>query len=437
MQAMGGPDSLEQRLDALFAAPEQTSGRHQADITGLIGQYAHGNEPSHHIAYLYNYTGSAWKTQQVLQQIMTELYNDQPDGLCGNEDCGQMSAWYVFSAMGFYPVSPASGIYLIGKPFFPDIELMLENGNTFRISAEKYGEGDYVREMRLNGERYARSWISHEEILAGGELVFVMGRKEEAMEMDVPPFPASPKEKIVTAPWLQQGERSFTDSTRVVLGAGEGLHIYYTLDGNVPDAKAMLYSSPLSIRENTLLRFICLNDDGASSPIVESRFGRLPAGVSARYLSPYSTMYPANDSLTLYDGIRGGRNFRTGEWQGFKEEDVEVVLDLGRMVSLDSLSAGFLQDVGSWIFMPRNVRFYLSRDGEIFQELGLIPNEVDEKIYGGIRQDIGLRFTPRKARYIKLLASNIGYCPVWHPGYPYQGKAWIFIDELYWKEAVP
>lgn len=437
MEAMGGPDSLEHRLDALFSAPEKTSGRQQADITGLIGQYAHGNEPSHHIAYLYNYAGSPWKAQDVLQQIMRDLYTDKPDGLCGNEDCGQMSAWYVFSAMGFYPLNPASGDYLIGKPFFSDIELTLESGNTFRIHTEKFGKGDYVTEMRLNGKEHSRAWITHAEILAGGELVFVMGRKEDALVMEIPPAPESPQVEIVTAPWLQQGERSFLDSTLVVLGAKEDLRIHYTLDGSIPDAKAALYSSPLLIRENTLIRFAAIRDEGAISPVVESRFGHLPAGVSARYLSPYSEMYPANAEMTLYDGIRGGRNFRTGEWQGFQEKDVEVILDLGRMVRLDSLSAGFLQDMGSWIFMPLDVSFLLSTDGGKYLEIGHIPNQVDEKATGGITQNLGLRFPAQKARYIKMLASNKGYCPEWHPGYPYQGKAWIFMDEICWKEAAP
>ena len=113
---MGGPEKLEQHLDSLFAADSQTSGREQVDITGLIGQYAHGNEPSHHMAYLYNYVGKPHKTQHRVRQIMEEQYSIYPDGLSGNEDCGQMSSWYVLSAMGFYSVTPGLDYYTIGTP---------------------------------------------------------------------------------------------------------------------------------------------------------------------------------------------------------------------------------------------------------------------------------------------------------------------------------
>ena len=131
IKLMGGPEKLEAHLDALFVAPDATSGRHQVDITGLIGQYAHGNEPSHHMAYLYNYTGKPWKAQEKLDQIMNELYSNTPDGLSGNEDCGQMSSWYNLSAMGFYSVTPGTDYYMVGAPRFTETTMHLENGNTF------------------------------------------------------------------------------------------------------------------------------------------------------------------------------------------------------------------------------------------------------------------------------------------------------------------
>ena len=128
IQHMGGKEKYEKHLDNMFSASSETSGRNQVDITGLIGQYAHGNEPSHHMSYLYNYVGKPYKTLKIVRQIMDEQYTSFPDGLSGNEDCGQMSAWYVLSAMGFYSVTPGLDYYTIGTPLFEKATLNLENG---------------------------------------------------------------------------------------------------------------------------------------------------------------------------------------------------------------------------------------------------------------------------------------------------------------------
>ena len=128
VDAMGGPDAFEKRLDMLFSASTSLRGRDQADISGLVGQYAQGNEPSHHVAYLYNYVGAPWKTQAVVRHIMDTLFTARPDGICGNDDCGQMSAWYVMSALGFYQVTPGQPVYAIGSPFFRSATIHLENG---------------------------------------------------------------------------------------------------------------------------------------------------------------------------------------------------------------------------------------------------------------------------------------------------------------------
>ena len=140
----GGNEAFESKLDLLFSTEMELSGRHQVDITGLIGQYAHGNEPSHHMAYLYNYIGKPWKTQERIHQILNEQYSNQPDGLSGNEDCGQMSAWYVLSSMGFYSVTPGLNYYSIGKPHFSKATINLENGNKFKIIANHLSDEQSV-----------------------------------------------------------------------------------------------------------------------------------------------------------------------------------------------------------------------------------------------------------------------------------------------------
>ncbi len=176
IDALGGDEKLVAKLDAVFDAEvDPASFGHVEDISGLIGHYAHGNEPSHHIAYLYNYAGAPWRTQARLTQIMHSQYAPTPEGLSGNDDLGQMSAWYVFTALGFYPVAPGSSQYVIGRPFVRHATLNLPNGKTFTIVAEQLDDAHaYVGAVSLNGKPLTRTWLDHAEILAGGELRFVM-----------------------------------------------------------------------------------------------------------------------------------------------------------------------------------------------------------------------------------------------------------------------
>lgn len=176
IQLKGGDKAFIERLDELFEtelAYEKI--KEHEDIAGLIGQYAHGNEPSHHIAYLYNYAGEPWRTQARIRQIMDTLSSDKPDGLAGNDDVGQMSAWYIFSAMGFYPVSPGDLSYALGAPQLPSISLKLSNNKTFNVIANNLSEANkYVDSITLNGEPLSRSYITHDDLMKGGTLTFEM-----------------------------------------------------------------------------------------------------------------------------------------------------------------------------------------------------------------------------------------------------------------------
>ena len=173
---IGGKEKFAQKLDSLFFL--DTRSEHTgfvSDVTGLIGQYAHGNEPSHHVAYLYNYADRPWKTQEIIREVFDRFYLDKPDGLCGNDDCGQMSAWYIFSAMGFYPVNPVGGEYVIGAPQIERISLKLAGDKVFTMKAEGLSEKNkYVKSVRLNGKPVQGLTISHQDIMNGGELVFEM-----------------------------------------------------------------------------------------------------------------------------------------------------------------------------------------------------------------------------------------------------------------------
>lgn len=172
----GGEEPFLNKLDSLFTLKLETT---QADVTGLIGQYAHGNEPSHHVTYLYALAGRPERTQELIREIFDTQYSPKPNGLCGNDDCGQMSAWYMFSAMGFYPVNPVSGEYVFGAPQLPEFVLHLADGKTFTIKAEGLSEANkYVKSITLNGEPYTKNFISHTDIVKGGTLVYQMTDKK-------------------------------------------------------------------------------------------------------------------------------------------------------------------------------------------------------------------------------------------------------------------
>jgi predicted alpha-1,2-mannosidase len=175
-QLLGGRDKLEAKLDGLFAADPTLPPDAPPDIAGLVGQYAHGNEPCHHIAFLYTYTAAPWKTQQRVRWLLRKMYADEPDGLAGNEDCGQMSAWYVMAAMGLYAVDPVSANYVITSPAVRHARIALAGGKALEIAVES-GEGDYIQAVSWQGKALDRLWISHKELMTGGKLAFVLGRQ--------------------------------------------------------------------------------------------------------------------------------------------------------------------------------------------------------------------------------------------------------------------
>ncbi|MDP1027650.1 GH92 family glycosyl hydrolase [Sphingomonas sp. KR1UV-12] len=173
---MGGDAAFEAKLDAFFSAPSTLPANAPPDIAGLVGQYAHGNEPDQHAAYLYAYVGAPWKTQALVRRLLTEMYHARPDGIIGNDDCGQMSAWFVLSALGFYPVDPVEAAYVFGAPLFDRAEVQVGNGRKLVVEAQGNGpDRPYVQSVRWRGRPWTRSWISHAELIRGGTLSFRMG----------------------------------------------------------------------------------------------------------------------------------------------------------------------------------------------------------------------------------------------------------------------
>jgi len=429
---LGGKQKFAAQLDALFSVPSSTTGRKQADITGLIGQYAHGNEPSHHMAYLYAYADQHWKTQQMVRQILNTLYSDQPDGLCGNEDCGQMSAWYVMSALGFYPVTPGSDRYVIGTPLFKKAVVDVGSGKSFTISApELSARSFYIQGAALNGNTHAETWIRHEDIMKGGTLRFKTGPvpdKQYGTKKDAPES-AIKDHFIQPVPHVVSGSRAFETGTTVSLGTIEaGADIYYSLDRSTTSSSRKLYTGPISIDRTVTIRAVSQKSGIPDSKELAARFARIPGGRDMRLLSRYAPPYSAGGDKALIDGITGGTDFRTGAWQGFEGTHLEAIIDLGKTSPIKQISVGFLQDNNAWIFLPVKVVYYLSQDGKQYKSAGEALNDVSLRQEGAVVKRFTLTIAPRSARYLKIKAVALLNCPDWHKGAG--NKSWIFADEV-------
>ncbi|WP_299678165.1 GH92 family glycosyl hydrolase [uncultured Dokdonia sp.] len=426
---IGGKKVLETQLDELFTAASQTSGRDQADITGLIGQYAHGNEPSHHMAYLYNFINKPYKTQEKVREILTTLYTNEPDGVSGNEDCGQMSAWYVLSSMGFYSVTPGSSQYIIGAPLFDKASIYLENGNTFTVQATNLSdENIYIASAKLNGTSYPYSYITHEDITKGGSLVFEMSAQPSNWATDDAHIPSTEiKESlIVPVPFIAKGDIAFKKQTEIVLGTGEEeTTIYYSAS----EGDFLKYEGPITITEPTTL-YTYSEKEGQKSVTIKTEFYKIDENLSIQLDAEYANAYNAGGNDALIDGIRGTANFRTGTWQGYHDRDVIATVDLGKNQDITSIETNFLEDQGSWIFFPTEVELLVSSDGKNFKPYKsqkiATPTPTDKVAIKTIKGE-GKR---SNIRYVKLIAKTLGPVPTWHKGHPYKGRSWVFVDEI-------
>ena len=258
IDAIGGDKKFDKWLDNLFTIQS----KHDnviVDATGLVGQYAHGNEPSHHMAYLYNYIGKPWKTQSMINQILENLYDDKPAGISGNEDCGQMSAWYILSAMGFYPVCPGDPTYTFGSPIFDQVTINLENGKKFTVKAENVSkENKYIQSVSLNGKSYNKSWFHHTEIMNGSTLIFKMGdtpNKTWGAAKESRPF-TEPLLPFVELPYAVKADRHFLTTGKVALKCDDKeAKIYYTIDKSEPTEESTLYQDPITVDKTTKVKF--------------------------------------------------------------------------------------------------------------------------------------------------------------------------------------
>jgi predicted alpha-1,2-mannosidase len=386
MRYHGGPNAFSQHLDDMFTAKTQTTGREQADITGLIGQYAHGNEPSHHAAFLYAHTGlkeDKEKMRNYVKRIMTELYTTEPDGLCGNEDCGQMSAWYVLAKNNLYSTVPGiSGYQIIDE----------------RIETPPH--------------------IGHRNISVMSELPVI-------------------KDKLITPLPIILGPNSAFETSAPI-------HIYCS----DPDASIKIASIPLDAHgdltrrkteypittvfsegvETGMQYFAIAETDGQiSSDTSSAKFFRKNNAYKVIQLATYDHQYHAGGDLALIDGLRGSNDFRIGAWQGYRDQ-FSMTLDLGEIHDVRKIQFSCLEDIKSWIWFPQAVHVYGSMDGQNFELIQQKSIETKTDDYTPKHDVFGLDIN-KKYRYIKVGAEQrFNTIPDWHLGAG--GSSWIFIDEI-------
>lgn len=399
IEAYGGKEKFEAKLDEMFAAPSETTGREQVDITGLIGQYAHGNEPSHHMAYLYSFIGKPEKTQQKIDYILDEFYKNTPDGLIGNEDCGQMSAWYVLSSIGLYAVTPGNPHWTTIKPHFSDIKLHFEDGRSAKIG--KLGTDTVFSSLNEN-----------------------------------PPMIANPQ--IIPVPAIKSSEKSFKDKLQVELVPAGNTDIYYNVSEIDTGSEYyrpfrttggfVKYVNPFFINESSQIIFYS-EKDGKKSTDVTSAFFKKPNDFSVQLNSQYNRQYHAGGPDGLIDGIFGTENWRKGDWQGYQGQDFECVIDLHGKKEISYFFSRFLQDSRSWILMPTKVEYYISEDNVTYTLVSDYEMDFDPKETKVFISSAGIQSKePLTARYVKVKAYNYGKLPEWHQGFG--GDAFIFIDEI-------
>ena len=396
IEAYGGATKFEAKLDEMFNSESKTTGREQVDVTGLIGQYAHGNEPSHHMTYLYNYIGKPEKTKEKVHYILNEFYKNTPDGLIGNEDCGQMSAWYVLSSIGLYQVTPGQDNWqTTNNPYFSKAKVTLENGKSHYVNLPNERTGLLNQEGKENVE---------------GKYI----------------------KQILPVPTIQAESFVFKDKMTVKINSQNPTDkIYYWINGindATKDKVWILYTKSFTISETTEI-LAKINNEGKESNIVKSNFFKKPNNYTIDIKSKYNSQYHAGGSEALIDGINGNENWRKGEWQGYQYQDFEAVIDLQTVKEISTISANFLQDSRSWILLPSYVEFYTSEDNINFTIVdSTILHSVDPK-----NNEIKiLPFTTnskvKKARYVKVIGKNYGKLPEGHQGYG--DSAFIFIDEI-------
>ncbi len=389
VELVGGEDKAIEFLDSLFEGDNAMSGRDQADVTGLIGMYAHGNEPSHHAAWLYSMLGQPEKTEKYVHKILNELYTSKPDGLCGNEDCGQMSAWYVLSSLGMYEVCPGNGVWKTTKP-------ILKVSNEWKVGCREGLVMSFALpdSLRITPCPVFDDWRMQMKGEKTGEVKVFTDKKVRFYS----PF----KKNGGLMPVLDCLEDRHNVTSFVVL----------------PEAKEADVTFAAQV-EGRLM----------SQPVTQ-HLVRTSTDKHVTYLTQPAPQYTENGPEGMVDRIFGTTNYRIGGWQGW-QGDMVAVVELDKEQTISSVGLDCLENMRSWIFFPKNVKVEYSLDGQSWKAYGEVINTQYAAIHARQEEYNTHIFTvsgTARAKYIKVTATNYGPLPYWHVSAGEQ--AWIFVDEI-------
>ncbi len=316
IQLMGGNEKFTEHLNDLFTVKSDIHGD-MVDITGLIGQYAHGNEPSHHMAYLYSYIGQPWKTQQMTRRILNEMYSPTPEGISGNEDCGQISAWYILSSLGFYAVCPGTNEFILTTPLFPTASIKLANGKTFSIKANNPDKYIYIDKVLLNGEEVVNNYITYDQIMAGGTLEYILSNKPNktrGIRQNNYPYSLS-KDNIVSIPYTSRDLGLFEEQVEIDLhSTTKNATIYYTTDNEDPTKYSIEYTEPFILNKNKTIKAIAYRDGYKASNIFKinatkaeyepsKKISAIKNGVNYKYFEgKFTSVYDIEKQKEIFHG---------------------------------------------------------------------------------------------------------------------------------------
>ena len=385
VEFIGGKERAVAFLDSLFEGHNAMSGRDQADVTGLIGMYAHGNEPSHHAAWLYSLLGQPEKTEKYVHKILNELYTSKPDGLCGNEDCGQMSAWYVLAALGRYEVCPGSGVWVETKPIFT-------------LPTQVF------RQSRIKGLSCPDSF------------------------------------RVTPCPVFDDWRQQVTESRQVSISLPGYPDAEILCDKNIicPDCEDHLrpYKGPITVTGDMWEYAVAKAKakDRLMSQVVMQKYSRVQTDMKVTYLTQPAPQYTENGPEGMVDGVYGNINYRIGGWQGW-QGDMVAIVELDKVKNVKHVGARCLENMRSWIFFPKSVKVEYSLDGQTWKPYGEVMNTRFAPIHERQEECVAHIFAVNgsaRVKYLKISLHNYGLLPDWHISAGQQ--AWLFVDELeIWK----
>ena len=428
---IGGREAFTGWLNRVFVSDGE-------EQKGYIGKYNHADGPSHHLPYLYVFAGQPWKTQELTRQITADFYSGRPDGLVGQDRSGQLSAWYVFNALGFYPVCPGDNKYILGSPTIDEATVHLNDSTQLLIRAEKNsGKNIFVQSVTLNGRPLNRLFLYHRELLAGGELVFKMGPKPNralgTAEEQLPDFSAADKHHRVKGPlhfatlppYQWRGKEIFHGNQSVRLRTNTpGATIRYTLNGRKPGPKDPLYDGKIEIEKTTRLRAVAFSDSLPPSPVFDRIYFH---SVTARNRHRIRLLEAGETDARLLD-----RKFASGDpldqaWFRSDGEELKVVLDLGKTEKVRSVTLHYLVHTSHGIAAPRSVRVRGGAQEDNLLLLGRQNSRWWNKTKENYVGTCSVGFRPHPCRYLELTIKNDRSGP---GDFISDAKTAVMIDEI-------